>query len=119
MDIEERPLLFEDDEKLGNDLVQAHSPKKRSRAQSWAIAVATHGLVGLLVFVAVVFSPLAHFLPYTQPRSTRTQPTLYSPLEPAIKYTIDHPPWDLWSNPLYFGPPSDDSERAWNRLIHR
>jgi hypothetical protein len=42
-----------------------------------------------------------------------------APLTPAIEYTIDTPPWDYWSNHLFFGPPSDDSERAWNRLIHR
>lgn len=42
-----------------------------------------------------------------------------APLEPAIKYTIDHPPPDYWYNPLFFGSPSDDSEKAWNSLIHR
>ena len=37
----------------------------------------------------------------------------------ATEYVIDKPPEDYWSNELYFGPPSDESEQAWNALIFR
>ena len=44
---------------------------------------------------------------------------IIAPLDPFIDYVVDKPPSDSWSNDLYFGPPSNESEMAWNRLIHR
>lgn len=42
-----------------------------------------------------------------------------APLSSSMRYKIDIPPSDYWSNGLYFGKPGPDSERAWNRLIRR
>ncbi|CAG8956467.1 hypothetical protein HYFRA_00003852, partial [Hymenoscyphus fraxineus] len=41
-----------------------------------------------------------------------------APFSEGIRYEIDTPPADYWSNKLYMGVPSDDSERAWRNLIH-
>ena len=37
----------------------------------------------------------------------------------GIRYRIETTPPDWWNNKLYMGEPSDESEIAWNDLIHR
>ena len=137
MEVEAEPLLVDGNEKLDSP---THPPrlKQYSHTRSWAKAIATHTFIAILVLTLAISIPLPDFISPCRLRTTRAQPSLYcmfvaiaskklfaltgnypAPLGPAIKYTIDHPEWDAWSNSLYFGPPSDKSERAWNKLIHR
>lgn len=118
-DAEAQPFLAEDNvgEKLDN-FINVQRSKKISHLRSWMVSLATHGLVALLVLVAVNFFPWAGSVYFYVPSNAKSQPSLYSPLTPAIQYTIDKPPSDYWSNDLYFGVPSDESERAWNKMIH-
>ncbi|OKL61612.1 hypothetical protein UA08_03613 [Talaromyces atroroseus] len=113
MGVEAEPLL--DDHEHTVDLEDARISRKNSRWWSWLKSMLAHALTVLLVVIAINFIPHVRtvLLFREAPR-----PKLYSPLTPAIVYTIDMPPWDYWSNDLFFGPPSDESERAWNRLIH-
>lgn len=41
------------------------------------------------------------------------------PFRRGISYAVEKPGPDQWSNHLYIGEPSDDSENAWNQLIRR
>ncbi|KAL8796263.1 MAG: hypothetical protein Q9195_001378 [Heterodermia aff. obscurata] len=91
-------------------------------ANKWLIPLVTHVFVALSVLLAVTSFHAAGLTPRLNLRlnllNTKTQPNVYSPLDPFIEYVIDKPPADSWSNDLYFGPPSNESEIAWNRLIH-
>ena len=42
-----------------------------------------------------------------------------APFGPGIQYKIETTSPDQWQNHLYMGEPCDESERAWNKLIHR
>jgi hypothetical protein len=37
----------------------------------------------------------------------------------VTEYVIDEPAEDYWANDLYFGPPSEESEAAWDAMIFR
>ncbi|CCD45412.1 hypothetical protein BofuT4_P044300.1 [Botrytis cinerea T4] len=41
-----------------------------------------------------------------------------APFADGIQYEIETAPSDLWANNIYMGEPCDESERAWNNLIH-
>ena len=136
MEVEAQPLLIEDDEKLCCPMETQRS-KKLSRLRSWVVAITTHTVVALLVLVAAVPLLKVDVSSSTKLGDSKARPMLYcmsvqlpmilgllltknlAPLKPVIKYTIDHPPADSWSNPLYFGPPSNESEIAWNKLTRR
>lgn len=112
MGVEAEPLLNEHEQAVELEEARLSRPKPR---RSWLISVLTHGLVAVLLILAINFMPYARTVLVFR---EAPRPKLYSPLTPAIEYTTDTPSWDYWSNSLFFGPPSDDSERAWNRLIH-
>jgi len=116
MEIEAQPLV--DDGEKYDSLMKTRRSKKGSQLRSLAVVITTHGLVALFVFVAVRYSPMAASVSRHEDLSVKAQRTLYSPLEPAVQYSIDNPPENSWSNDLYFGSPSDASERAWNEVIH-
>lgn len=80
MEVEAQPLLIEEDEKLGS-LMYAQRPKKDSRLRSWVVAILTHGFVALLVLLAVIFSPVAGFIPYHELSNAKARPTLYCMFE--------------------------------------
>ena len=42
-----------------------------------------------------------------------------APFTDGVRYKIWTPSPDYWSNDLYMGEPRDESEYAWNELIHR
>ena len=136
MGVEARTLLDEEDQKF-DGLSYARRTKKASRLRSWIYTIATHSTVALLVVVLFKYLPTSRAVLRGDIWTANVHPTLYcrwcgtmlfsehgltenpAPLKPAIKYKIDHPTRDAWSNHLYFGPPSDDSERAWNAMIYR
>lgn len=110
MEVETQPFLNEDGfSEKSLELHELQHVKRNSSLRSWTRPIITHSLVAALVFIA------ARVLQF---RDGRPFPTLYSPLKSVIRYTIDKPPNDLWSNDLYFGPPSEESEIAWNKMIH-
>lgn len=45
--------------------------------------------------------------------------TVSAPLSPGIQYTVETLPSDYWQEGLYMGEPCNESEHAWNQLIHR
>ena len=42
-----------------------------------------------------------------------------APLNSMVRYKVDVPPADYWSNDLYFGKPQPESEQAWNTMLRR
>ena len=76
MEVEARPFLIGDDEKLGS-LMYARRSKKESRLRSWALAIMTHGFVALLVLLAMIVSPMAGFMSRHELWNGKARPTLY------------------------------------------
>ncbi|KAL8705957.1 MAG: hypothetical protein Q9201_000951 [Fulgogasparrea decipioides] len=60
-----------------------------------------------------------HFFPATKPRTNRYPFSLYTPFGHGVEYKTQDVDPNHWHNDLYMGEPSDKSERAWNKLIHR
>ena len=133
MEIEAQTLLNEENKK--NDSFLTFHRSKGRRLRSWATVIATHTLVAVLVFLTL--DPLrwrTYIQSYTH-LGDKMQSRLYcmlqiatfrlpltkgvAPLTPVIEYTVDTPPEDYWGNDLYFGTPRQESERAWNKMIHR
>ena len=81
MEVEAEPLLIDDDEKLGSLVHTRRSRTKGSRLRSWAVPIMTHGLVALLVFLAVVFSPLAGIMSYHELWNGKARTSLYCRFE--------------------------------------
>ena len=77
MAVEAQPLLINDDEKFGSLMHTERSRTKGSRLRSWAVPIVTHGLVALLVLLAVGFSPLAGFISYHELWNVKARPSLY------------------------------------------
>ena len=75
MEIEAHPLLHEDDKKAGS--LDAQRSKKDSRLRSWAVAIMTHGLVALLVLLAVIITPTAGFVSYHDLWNAKVRSKLY------------------------------------------
>ena len=84
MAVEALPLLIDDDEKIGDLIYTERSRSKGSRPQSWAVPIMTHGLVALLVLLAVVFSPLAGFIPHHKLLNVNARPSLYCRFEDGL-----------------------------------
>jgi hypothetical protein len=42
-----------------------------------------------------------------------------APIQHAVRYVTDTPPFDLWTDELYSGAPSHESDAAWNEILHR
>lgn len=81
MEVEAQPLLIDDDEKLGSLMHTQRSRIKGSRLRSWAVPIMTHGLVALLVLLAVLFSPLAGSISYHELWNAKARPSLYCRFE--------------------------------------
>ena len=132
IEMEVQPFLGQD-EKDDVSFIPIQRGRRPSSLGLQAKAIFTHGLVAIFVLIAVLITRDGLFVNF---RNSRALPSLYcellqdeiqtvqliktlAPLTPAIEYRIDKPPEDYWSNDLYFGEPSDESERAWNSMIHR
>ena len=81
MEVEEQPLLIDDDEKLSRSMQTHCSRTKGSRLRSWALPMITHGLVALLVLLAVIFSPLASLTSFHELWKDKTKPSLHCMFE--------------------------------------
>ena len=44
---------------------------------------------------------------------------IQAPFSQGIRYKVESASPEDWHNDLYMGEPCDESERAWNKLIHR
>lgn len=80
METEAQPLLLEDDEKP-DKLMYPQRSKKISRLRSWAVLITTHGVVALLVLLAVTLSPMADLVSHRELWNARARPTIYCKLD--------------------------------------
>lgn len=58
------------------------------------------------------------FFPKAKNRISRYPYSLYTPLGHGIEYKTQNVAPDAWHNDIFMGNPSDESERAWKKLIH-
>ncbi|KAI9650209.1 hypothetical protein NHQ30_000222 [Ciborinia camelliae] len=90
------------------------------RLQSWAILIMIYGIAAaftLIGMASLLSSSRSNFLKLPKMNSSH-RPSLWTPFADGIQYEIETAPSDLWANNIYMGEPCDESERAWNRLIH-
>ncbi|MCJ1477338.1 hypothetical protein MMC13_006009 [Lambiella insularis] len=92
----------------------------RSRFKYGVLTVASHGFVFRLALLFRNSALLAQFhgrCPSGVVPDERYL-ALFSPLSSGLRSRVDTPPRDYWENTLYTGAPSDESEVAWNDLLH-
>ncbi|KAG4031602.1 hypothetical protein MFRU_009g03620 [Monilinia fructicola] len=90
------------------------------RLRSWAILIMIYGIVSALTLIgmaSLLYSSRVNFLKLPEIDSSH-RPSLWTPFAEGIQYEIKTAPSDLWTNNIYMGEPCDESERAWNKLIH-
>jgi len=75
------------------------------------IALASCGITSLLILSQ-------HRDSFTLQRDSTKLPTLWSPFTDSIRYQYVTTASDLWKHSLYMGPPSEESERVWNKLLY-
>ncbi|TEY82971.1 hypothetical protein BOTCAL_0026g00350 [Botryotinia calthae] len=98
------------------------SPKSTpsGRLQSWTGLILIYGIVAAFTLIGMAtlfFSSRSNFLKVPELKSSH-RPSLWTPFADGIQYETETAPSDLWANNIYMGEPCDESERAWNNLIH-
>ncbi|CAD6448136.1 c1c74cc1-913f-4505-b64d-bfc8e105fdce [Sclerotinia trifoliorum] len=90
------------------------------RLQSWAVLIMMCGMVAAFTLIGMASLLTSSRSNFTKlPEVTRNnRPSLWTPFADGIQYEIETASPDLWANDIYMGEPCDESERAWNRLIH-
>ncbi|KAM3075817.1 hypothetical protein ACMFMG_007944 [Clarireedia jacksonii] len=97
-------------------------PAPRRHLRPRVVLVVVYGLLAISTVVGLVslFSPNSSgfkIFDVSAPVSSR-KPTLYSPFAEGVQYEIETTPSNYWHNDLYMGEPCNESEAAWNELIH-
>ncbi|KAM3065670.1 hypothetical protein ACMFMG_011378 [Clarireedia jacksonii] len=125
----------------GHESVQAcsHCGQRLSKISSTSLQLRSIFLIvyGMIITVAITAiasiyysGPNRTFLISSPKPDAHTEPSLYffflesvtdknlAPFIHGLRYGIETTPSDYWDNDLYMGKPSDESEQAWNYLIH-
>lgn len=104
----------------GNCSRDSHRSITPSRLRFWPAVLAVYSIVTTYILLGMTssFSSAQHYLLATAQSQTTRLPSLYTPFGQGVRYKVETPSPNDWRNDLYMGEPYDESERAWNKLIH-
>lgn len=133
-DVQREPFLTHDDSMFLDEkhMLQQPNPQRgRHCFRRWATTGATHGATFVIALILLTLlpslSPLAGqhdecptmWCEYRTLNLRICSIAMLAPIKHAVRYIVDTPSFDYWADDLYSGPPSYESDFAWNDILHR